>query len=94
MRILKAEIPFLKPSLIVCVAADSIYDDFFYQALNTTRGQDGFQEKTHGDLSVYVRAGLVPYPPILWMKHPERKTKAYLDFAEAEALQLLGITDS
>lgn len=90
IRILKSEINFLKPSLIVCVAANTLYDDFFYDALNTTRGpDDGFIGKPDENSSLWVRPSFPPYPPILWMKHPQVKPGKYLDFAETEALKLL-----
>jgi hypothetical protein len=89
VKILSAEIQFLQPSLIVCVAGYTIYDDFFYKSLNTTRGQDGFLGKPQDNPTLYVRSSLPPYPPILWMRHPQFRPASYLDFAEAEALQLL-----
>lgn len=92
VRILKEEIRFLKPCLIVCVAADTVYDDFVYCALETMRGPDGFIGKPDEDNAIlWVRPGGAGYPPILWMRHPERKTSDYLDYAESEALQLLGL---
>jgi hypothetical protein len=90
VRILRSEIAFLQPSLIVCTAADSPYDDFLYEALNTTRGSgDGFTPKPADMPTIWVRPRIQPAPPVLWMRHPQGKAESYLDLAEAEALLLL-----
>jgi hypothetical protein len=39
--------------------------------------------------TLFLRPSVPPYPPILWMRHPQGKLQSYLDFAEAEALLLL-----
>lgn len=96
VRILQAEIGHLGPSLIVCVAANSAYDDFLYRALGTKRGSDsdGFIARRRRDGEVWVRPGMAGSPPVLWMKHPERTPRDYQAFAILEALALLGLSDS
>jgi hypothetical protein len=91
VTILKAEIQYLEPSLIVCVAGYTIYDDFFYQALKTTRGHDGFIGRPRKNPTMWVRTTQPPYPPILWMRHPQTSSREYLNFAYAEAMRLLAL---
>ena len=95
VKILKAEFQFLRPSLIVCTAANSAYDDFLYCALDVKRGSDGFVGRPDGDNAIlWIRPSLAGYPPILWMKHPGGKRLDYLSLAELEALRLLNVVES
>jgi len=88
VKTLQLEMEFLQPTLIVCVA-EGFQDHFVYEALGVTQDlDDGFRWRQAGRYSIYFREAQDGWPPIMWMKHPERKKRIYLDEALsiAEAL--------
>ena len=84
---LQAEIAALRPTLVACVAANYLADDFIYDTLKVRRGMDGFEECSVGTSAMYHRAPRDGFPAMLWMQHPQGKSCEYLDRAD----QLAGV---
>jgi hypothetical protein len=86
---LRAEIRCLKPTLVVCVAA-GYQDHIFYDVLGIKQNiDDGFVEEFYGKWAFYSRPAYGEWPPILWMSHPQGKTRDYLEAGERIAQKLM-----
>jgi len=90
VKTLQHEFQTLDPSLVVFVT-ETYLDHFVYEALNTMQGIDGFEDKEAGGLPIYFRKRKDGFPPVLWIRHPQGKPRAYTNRSLEIAVDLLTV---
>ena len=79
----------LEPTLVVCVA-EGYQEPFIYKALEDKQNvDDGFSCVPVNGFQFWIRPRIGSFPPILWMRHPQFRTRKYLAAAEALAGEVL-----